>query len=114
MTKDKMETLIRALGAVPVSRDNISGYEVFFGDGFSEWPHINFVKQGALSPGQFPKGCYVTWWFAVKGEDHLKGGAPVFFDPDHDVAKWHDESTLQQARINVTKVAAKRYLDKHG
>lgn len=110
MNKKKIERLFRSIGVLPVDRETIGGREVFIGDGYSEAPHIPYVMRGAISPGQFPDGCFVTWWFVTKGEDKLDRGAPLFFDPVHDIETLQDHSIRQKGRINAAKIAAQQYI----
>lgn len=109
MNKDKIETLFRSLECVPVDRETIHGREVFIGDGYSASPHVPYVRRGALSPGEFPNGCFVTWWWVAKGEDKLDRGAPLFFDAVHDVYRI-SLSVRQKGRINAAKIAAEQYI----
>lgn len=95
--KDKIEKMCRAAGLKPERRSKIRGLDVLIADGFSLPPHINFRKFGVAAK-DFPEGCYVTFWWLMKGEDKMYVGCPLMFDANHDPQ--YDQSTRKLARIN--------------
>lgn len=106
--KQKIESMCRAAGMVPVARVNIDGVEVFIADGFSAIPSIAFQKFG-VEPSDFPGGCFGTMWFAACREDKLDFGRPMFFDRLHNLEL--SNKGKQGARIRAAADDAKRSLD---
>lgn len=101
--KHKIERICRAAGMRPEKRTNIEGAEVFIADGFSPPPHFKYRKLG-LETGDFPYGCYVTFWWAARGEDKLDTGQPLFFDA------LDADSRNQHARLNTAVKEATNFL----
>lgn len=107
MNKEKIESICRRSGMVPVSRGNIDGAEVFIADGFAAHPGITFKKFG-VEPEDFPGGCYATLWWIAKSEDQLNVGQPMFFELFHDPELTSDGK--RQARINSAMAEAKKFM----
>ena len=103
--KSRIETICRNAGMVPVTRANIEGTEVFIADGFSAPPHNHYRRLG-VDGDEFPLGCFVTLWWASRGEDKLDTGQPLFFDA------LKSDSRNQQARINTALKEAAMFLDR--
>jgi len=105
MNKHKIEDICRRAGMSPAERGNIDGAEVFFADGFSSPPHVNYRRFG-VDADEFPFGCFVTLWWVSKGEDKLDTGQPLFFDA------LKSENRSQHARINSAMAAAKLFMSR--
>jgi hypothetical protein len=109
MKKNKIERICRAAGMKPVSRANIEGVEVFIADGFSLPPHRAYWRFN-IEPMEFPKGMYVTLWWASKGDENLDTGQPLFFDVFHNPE--YGNGSKQLARVNAAMKEAKSFLDR--
>lgn len=107
MNKNKIESICRKSGMVPVSRARIEGAEVFIADGFSAHPAIVFQRFG-VEPGDFPGGCYATLWWISRQEDKLDVGQPLFFKLLHNPELTREGK--KQARINSAIAEAKTFL----
>ena len=106
--KNKIERMCRNAGMKPVRRDNLEGVEVFIADGFSLPPHQNY-RRFDIGPLDFPKGMYVTLWWASKGDEKLDAGQPLFFDAFHNPE--YANGSKKVARVNSAMAAAKSFLD---
>lgn len=109
MLKSKVESMCRAAGMLPVSRQTIDGAEVFIADGFSATPSVTFRKFG-LDDKDFPGGCYATLWWVSRQEDKLDIGQPIFFELFHNPEM--SSGSKKNARINTAVNEAKRFLDR--
>jgi hypothetical protein len=107
MDKEVMERCCRKAGMTPAERKKVLEYDVFICDGFSLPPHNNFRTVG-VGPNEFPNGCYVTIWWAAKGEDNFDVGVPLIFDAFHDSSL--DITTKKKARINTAILEATGFL----
>jgi hypothetical protein len=96
ITKGNIERMCLKAGTAPADRIFVGDYEILISDGFSLPPHRVFRKFG-IGPDDFPKGCYCTFWWLMKG-DNLYFGKPLFFDAFHDPE--YDAATKRRARIN--------------
>ena len=97
MNKDKVEAIFRKAGLMPAAREKVREYNVFVADGFSLPPHHKLSRFG-VDPEDFPKGCYITFWWAGKDES-LHAGRPLFFDALHN--NDYDLTTKRQARLSA-------------
>ena len=104
--KNRIETICRNAGMVPVARDKIDGAEVFIADGFSTPPHVK--QRRWLEKNEFPWGCFVTLWWVSKGDEKLDTGQPIFFDAFHDSNM--SLASKKIARINMAKQTALDFL----
>lgn len=109
ITKDKMESMCRTAGMVPVARQTVDGREVFVADGKSATPERTFSKFG-VEANDFPGGCYATMYFVSRREDKLDIGHIMFFDLFHNPELAHEAK--QQARINTAVDHAKALLSR--
>ena len=107
ITKNKMESMCRTAGLVPVARRTVDGREVFIADGKSATPERTFSKFG-VEANDFPGGCYATMYFVSRREDKLDIGHIMFFDLFHNPELAHEAK--QQARINTAVDHAKALL----
>lgn len=96
--KEKIEKMCREAGLRPEKRHALKNFDVLISDGFSVPPHIKFRRFG-VAPTDFPFGCYVTFWWVMKGEDRLFVACPIMFDAFHDPQ--FDQATKKLARINA-------------
>jgi hypothetical protein len=80
---------------------------VFIADGFVKEPWPKFAKMG-IEKGEFPVGCWCTFWFTARSEDEIDVGVPLFFDPHHTcksargvVSNGYDARAMKEARIGT-------------
>jgi len=97
MNKDKVEAIFRNAGLKPEDRIPVKDYNVFLADGFSLPPHFKVARFG-ISPEDYPRGCYVTFWWAGKDEG-LHAGRPLFFEALHE--REYDLETKKKARLTA-------------
>lgn len=97
-SKDKIEKMCRAAGLKPERRSKIRGLDVLIADGFSLPPHNAFRRFGVAAK-DFPRGCYVTFWWLMKGEERMFIGCPLMFEALHDPELGAGSKKL--ARINA-------------
>ena len=107
--KNKIESMCRNAGMLPVKRGNINGVEVFIADGFAAKPHITFRTFG-VDKGEFPFGCFATLWWVSKGDEKLDIGQPLFFDAFHDSG--YSPEGKQTGRVNAAMKEAEKFLDR--
>ena len=105
--KSKIESICRQAGMRPVRRTTVEGAEVFIADGFSLPPHRAY-RRFDIGPLEFPRGMYVTLWWASKGDEKLDTGQPLFFDVFHNPE--YANGSKQLARINAATNAARDFL----
>lgn len=109
ISKNKIESMCRNAGMLPVKRGNIKGVEIFIADGFSPPPHIAYRRFG-IEPTEFPFGMFATLWWISKGDEKLDIGQPLFFDAFHDTG--YSKEDKQRARINAAMKEARLFLDR--
>lgn len=97
-TKDRIEGMCRAAGLKPADRRMVRDYDLMLADGFTLAPHAPWRRFG-ISPADFPRGAYVTFWWLMKGEERLFVAGPIFFDIDHN-PEYIDPETKRRARLN--------------
>jgi len=76
-------------------------------DGFSLPPHRAYWRFG-VGPDEYPSGCYVTFWWLMKGEERLFVAYPLIFDVFHDPE--YDVATKKRARINTAVKKAEEFV----
>jgi len=86
------------------------GYDCFIADGLCLLPEQIFWRFG-ITKKDFPQGCYATFWWVAKGEDHIMMGCPMFFEPRHN-PELQDGATRKRARINAALKEAEAFLKK--
>ena len=107
MNKDKVEAIFRAAGLKPEERERVGDYNVFLADGFSLPPHYKVARFG-VQPHDFPKGCYVTFWWAGRDEK-LHAGRPLMFDALHNPG--YDLETRKKARLTAALKDAEGHIE---
>jgi hypothetical protein len=107
VNKDKIEAMFRRAGLKPEERIELQDFNVFIADGFSLPPHMN-VQRFGVEPLDFPKGCYVTFWWAGKDEK-LHAGRPLFFDALHENS--YDLETKKKSRLQAALKDAEGHID---
>lgn len=107
MNKAKIEAMFRNAGLQPEERRTVRDYSVFIADGFSLPPHHRIARFG-VEPMDFPRGCYVTFWWAGKDEK-LHAGRPLMFEALHE--NQYDLTTKKRARINAALKDAEGHID---
>lgn len=112
LNKDKIEKMCRAAGLAPQSRRKVGAYDLFLADGFSLAPHRPWQRFG-IEPTEFAGGCYVTFWWLMKGEERLLIAGPIFFDINHN-PEYIDATTRQRARINRAVKDAETFVKRLG
>lgn len=101
MDKNELEQSLRKGGTVPILRERMGDYDLFFSDGFSHPPHLSYQKFG-IEPEEFPGGMFVTvWWLGRDEKLHI--GRPLFFDMTE---------PSKDARINAARQDAARAFKK--
>ena len=95
--KDKIEQMCRNAGLRPEKRYALKNFDVLLADGFSLPPHIKFRRFG-VTANEFPHGCYVTFWWLMKGEDRLFVANALMFDAFHNQEL--EFSMRKKARVN--------------
>lgn len=96
--KERIEAMCRRAGLKPAERRKVRDYDLMLADGLSLAPHRAWQRFG-ISPTEFPRGCYVTFWWLMKGEDRLFVAGPLFFDIAHN-PEYIDGVTKRRARLN--------------
>lgn len=107
MNKERIETIFRNAGLKPEERITVQDYSVFLADGFSLPPHHKVARFG-VDPNDFPRGCYVTFWWAGKDEK-LHAGRPLFFEAFHE--REYDLETKKKARLQAALKDAAGHID---
>lgn len=108
MNKDKVEQIFRNAGLKPEARvSHVKGYDVFIADGFSLPPHHK-IRRFDVDADEYPRGCYVTFWWAGKDEG-LHAGRPLFFDALHE--RQYDLETRKKARLTAALKDAEGHID---
>jgi len=107
VNKDKIEQIFRNAGLTPEARQSVKDYNVFLADGFSLPPHRRIARFG-VGPEDYPRGCYVTFWWAGRDE-RLHAGRPLFFDAHHERA--YDFETRKKARLTAALKDAEGSID---
>lgn len=102
--KQKFERMCSAAGMQAVRRENINGADVCVADGFSATPHVTFKKFG-IEEGQFPYGCYGTFWIDFANDDKLNWGGTLFCDAMHDSG--HSLEAKRNMRVNAALADAR-------
>lgn len=110
--KDKIERMVRESGLVPQDRRKVRDYDLLLADGFSLPPHRVWRRFG-IDEGEFPRGCYVTFWWLMKGEDRLFVAVPLFFDVGHN-PEYMDSETRRRARLNRAQQEAESFVKRLG
>lgn len=105
--KDKIEEMCRAAGMKPADRRMLKGYDLLMSDGFSLPPHKAFARFG-VGPNDFPNGCYVTFWWLMRGEENMLAAHPLIFDVHHNPE--YDPPTKKQGRINSAFEDAENFI----
>lgn len=95
--KSKIESMCRAAGCLPVKRATVMGREVFVADGFSATPHVTFQRFD-IDDGDFPFGCFGTFWWTFEGDEKMAMGRPLFFDAFHDTG--YSKESKQMMRVS--------------
>lgn len=93
----QIEEMCAKAGMQPIARSKAGDYDIYVSDGFSLPPHRAFNKFG-VDPDEFKNGCYVTFWWLMRGEENLLVAAPAIFDVYHDMS--YDPATKKQMRAN--------------
>lgn len=106
--KAKIEKMVRDAGLTPQSRRSVRDYDLLLADGLSLPPHKHWRRFG-IDPGEFPRGCYVTFWWLMKGEDRLFIAGPIFFDINHN-PEYIDPETRRRARLNKATKDAQTFV----
>lgn len=107
MNKDRIETIFRNAGLRPEERVMLKDYNVFLADGFSLPPHFR-IRRFGVDAEDFPRGCYVTFWWAGRDEK-LHAGRPLFFDAKHNGD--YDIETRKKARLTAAIKDAEGHID---
>ncbi len=96
--KAAIERMCRAAGLKPAVRRTVRDFDLLIADGLSLAPHRPWKRFG-IEPTEFPRGCYVTFWWLMKGEDRLFVAGPLFFDIDHN-PEYIDNEVRRRSRLN--------------
>jgi hypothetical protein len=110
MDREVIARACRNAGLSEELRKVVMGYDVFIADGFSSKPAETFWRFG-ITPTDFPSGCYATFYWIARGEDHVELGVPMFFEPFHNPELANNE-TRKKARINTALREAESFLKK--
>lgn len=105
--KEKIESMCRKAGMKPFERRQLRDYDLLISDGFSMPPHYTYQRFG-VDPDDFPNGCYVTFWWLMKGEDNMFAAHPLFCDIYHDME--YDKETKHRMRLNSAVEDAENFL----
>lgn len=106
--KEKIEAMVRAAGLRPESRRHVRDFDLLLADGFSLPPHGAWGRFG-VDPTDFPLGCYVTFWWLMKGEERLFVASPLFFELGHD-PQYIDTVVKKRARLNAAEKTAREFV----
>lgn len=106
-SKDKIEAMCVAAGLKPADRRRVRDFDLLLADGFSLPPHRAFRRFG-VEADEYPLGCYVTFWWLMKGEDRLFVANPLIFEALHNPEM--DRATKKAARLNRAAVEAEAFV----
>lgn len=106
--KERIEKMVRDAGLKPQARRAVCDFDLLLADGFSLPPHRHWRRFG-IEPQEFPHGCYVTFWWLMKGEDRLFIAGPMFFDIAHN-PEYIDPETKRRARLNRAEKDAQTFV----
>lgn len=107
LTKENVTRMLATAGISPAYRESYSGYDIYIGDGFVRHPDFT-LRRFMVDKGEFPDGCYATFWFVAEDEKFVIGQM-LPFDLRHDIH--YDENSKRTARVAAAMIQARKSVD---
>jgi hypothetical protein len=107
LTKNNVINMLARAGTQPAYRGVHQGYDIYIADGRTDKPEW-VLRRFGVEPGDFPNGCFTTFWFVAEGERFLVGQMlpfDIFHDPQY------DEQSKHTARVAGALVQARNFID---